>query len=265
MNDIILKLTELGFSSYEAKAYFALLQKHPSIGYEVSKIAKIPTAKIYETLTTLKNKGAIMVSNSEPVYYYPVPPETLLKRLKNDFVSKIDQLEDQLLQVEPFPEVDFTWNLTGYNAVMDKIVNLIEQAAEFLLLSIWPEEAGLIKNSVIKAQKRGVKVIIGVFGNYDLGCKNTINLEPCGVSSVNRLGKHLTVAVGDSKEVVISEIASIDNTVGIWTTTPGIVLVTKEYVKHDIWGRVLIETIGEERFKQICDNSDLLSYLIKNR
>lgn len=54
-NDIIFKLTQLGFSFYEAKAYFALLQKHLAIGYEVSKIAEIPTAKIYETLTNLKN------------------------------------------------------------------------------------------------------------------------------------------------------------------------------------------------------------------
>ncbi|WP_033165874.1 helix-turn-helix domain-containing protein [Clostridium sp. KNHs205] len=44
MNDIILKLTQFGFSTYEAKAYLALLQKNPAIGYEVSKIAKIPDA-----------------------------------------------------------------------------------------------------------------------------------------------------------------------------------------------------------------------------
>ncbi|WP_312432360.1 helix-turn-helix domain-containing protein [Lacrimispora sp.] len=49
MDDTIFKLTQFGFSTYEAKAYLALLQKNPAIGYEVSKIAKIPTAKIYET------------------------------------------------------------------------------------------------------------------------------------------------------------------------------------------------------------------------
>ena len=128
MNDIIIKLMQLGFSSYEAKAYVALLQKHPAIGYEVSKISKIPTSKIYETLINLKNKGAIMVSDSEPVNYYPIPPETLLQRLKKDFVTKIDDLEGQLSQVQPFREMDFTWNLTGYNTVIDKIVTLIDNA-----------------------------------------------------------------------------------------------------------------------------------------
>lgn len=263
MNDIINKLMQLGFSSYEAKAYVALLQKHPTIGYEVSKISKIPTSKIYETLISLKNKGAIMVSNSEPVNYYPIPPETLLKRLKNDFVTKIDDLEGKLSQVQPFREINFTWNVTGYNTVIDKIIALIDNATESLLLSVWPHEARLLQDCIRAAEKRGVKVIIGVFGSYDFGCKNTINLQQYAVSSVNRFGKYLTVTVGDSKEVIISEINHFGNTVGLWTTTPGIVLVANEYIKHDIWGRILVNAIGEDEFKQMCEDNDLLSYLIK--
>lgn len=50
MKDVILKLEQLGFSSYEAKAYYTLLRKHPANGYEISKIGKIPAAKIYDTL-----------------------------------------------------------------------------------------------------------------------------------------------------------------------------------------------------------------------
>ncbi len=263
-NNIIIKLTQLGFSSYEAKAYVALLQKHPSIGYEVSKISKIPTSKIYETLINLKNKGAIMVSNSEPVNYYPIPPETLLRRLKKDFLSKIDDLEGQLSKVQPFREIDFTWNLTGYNTVIDKITTLIDNATKSLLVSIWPHEANLLKGSIKDAETRGVKVIIGVFGSYDFGCKNTINLQQYAVSSVSRLGKHLTVTIGDSKEVVVSEINHFNNTtVGIWTTTPGIVLMATEYVKHDIWGRILEDAIGEEKFEQMCEENDLLSCINK--
>lgn len=254
---------QLGFSSYEAKAYVALLQKHPTIGYEVSKISKIPTSKIYETLINLKNKGAIMVSDSEPVNYYPIPPETLLQRLKIDFANKIDDLKGQLLQVQPFREMDYTWNITGHNTVIDKIVALIDNANKSLLLSVWPNEASLLKDSIREAEKRGVKIIIGVFGSYDFGCKNTINLQQYAVSSVNRFGKYLTVAVGDSREVVISEMNHFGNTVGIWTTTPGVVLVANEYIKHDIWGRILINAIGEEEFKQMCEDNDLLSDIIK--
>lgn len=206
-----------------------------------------------------------MASSSEPVYYSPIPPETLLARLRQDYVSKIEALEGQLKQVQPIPEVDITWNLTGYKTVIDKIVSIIENTKNSLLLSVWIDEAALIKEHVVKAEKRGVKVIAGVFGDFDLGCKYIINLEQCGTSSQNRLGKHLTVVVGDTKEVIISEIGNAEETVGVYTTTPGIVLVAKEYIKHDMWGRALIDAIGKEKFEQLCNDSELLSYIIKNR
>ncbi|MDP4144852.1 MAG: helix-turn-helix domain-containing protein [Bacillota bacterium] len=265
MNDVIFKLTELGFSSYEAKAYFALLQKNPTIGYEVSKIAKIPTSKIYETLTNLKNKGAIISSSSEPIYYSPVDPKILLEKIKYGLVTKIDDLENQLKLVQPIPNIDITWNLPGYQTVIEKIIDVIKNASKFLLLSIWPEEAAIIKDYIILAQNRGVKVIAGVFGDYDIGCRKTINLETCGVTSKKRLGKHLTVVIGDSKEVIISEIGGVEDTVGVWTNTASVILTATEYIKHDIWGKVLIDTVGIEKFNDLCSNNDILSYLIENR
>ncbi len=35
MDETINKLAQFGFSTYEAKAYLALLQKNPAIGYEI--------------------------------------------------------------------------------------------------------------------------------------------------------------------------------------------------------------------------------------
>lgn len=53
MRSILDKLEQLGFSPYEAKAYYTSLRKHPANGYEISKIGKIPASKIYETLHPL--------------------------------------------------------------------------------------------------------------------------------------------------------------------------------------------------------------------
>jgi HTH-type transcriptional regulator, sugar sensing transcriptional regulator len=136
MNDIILKLTQFGFSTYEAKAYLALLQKNPVIGYEVSKIAKIPTAKIYETLTSLKNKGAILSSSSEPVQYYPIDPKILLQRIYKEFDEKMESLNGLLTNVAPLPDVDLTWNLSGYQTIIEKIANVIQNARKDLLVSL---------------------------------------------------------------------------------------------------------------------------------
>ena len=42
MADLIEKLKEIGFNTYEAKVYVALLKKYPATGYEVAKLANIP-------------------------------------------------------------------------------------------------------------------------------------------------------------------------------------------------------------------------------
>jgi len=44
MQAIITKLSELGFSEYESKAYLALLHSNPSTAYEIAKESGIPTS-----------------------------------------------------------------------------------------------------------------------------------------------------------------------------------------------------------------------------
>jgi sugar-specific transcriptional regulator TrmB len=266
MNDLLLKLEKLGLSSYEAKALVALMQKHPANGYEISKLGKIPPAKVYETLKRLKNKGVIITDEQvEPIQYYPIPHEKLIHMLKQDYVSTIDALEHELQELQPLPNIDLSWNLEGYNTVMAKIIQVVEKSSEVLMLSIWPTEFQWVNQAVEGAKKRGVKVIMASFGDCGLTGNDVANLSKCGETSEKRLHARLTTVVADSSEVVISEMGESDRTVGVWTEIPAIVLVAKEYIKHDIWGSVLIETIGEERFKQLYSENDLLSFLIHNR
>ncbi|CUH95265.1 hypothetical protein P22_1335 [Propionispora sp. 2/2-37] len=265
MNDIILKLEQLGFSSYEAKAYYALIRKHPSNGYEISKIGKIPSAKIYETINRLKMKGAIIESTAEAGKYYPVPADKLLAKVKQEFASTIQDLEGQLRKTEPLPDIDVTLNFSGYETFAEKAVNLICNTGISLLMSVWPQEELLLKDAVTQAKKRGVTIVAGVFGQSSIESSYHVNLASCGTSSQARLGKRLNIVIGDSREVVICEAGGHGTAEGVWTTTPSIILVAKEYIKHDIWGNLLINVIGEEKFNRLCESNEMLSYLIQNR
>lgn len=266
MNDLLLKLEKLGLSSYEAKALLAIMEKHPANGYEISKLAKIPPAKIYETLKRLKNKGVIITDEQvEPIRYYPIPHEKLIHMLKQDYVTTIDALEQELQELHPLPNIDLSWNLEGYKTVIAKIIQLIEKSSRVLMLSIWPQEMPLVVNAVLEAEKRGVKVIAAVFGESELTGPYIVDLSKCGETSQKRLHSRLTTVIADSAEVIISEMGEADDTVGVWTANPSIVLIAKEYIKHDIWGSILIGALGEEKFKQLYSESDLLSFLIQNR
>lgn len=72
-----------------------------------------------------------------------------------------------------------------------------------------------------------------------------MDISNCGASSESRLKSRLTV--------------------GLWTSSPEIVLVAMEYIRHDIWGRVLIDEIGDEAFKRLCAKSPMLAYLLNSR
>jgi sugar-specific transcriptional regulator TrmB len=155
-------------------------------------------------------------------------------------------------------------NLSGYEVLIEKMLGIINMANITLFISIWPDEAVLLDSAIANAVGRGVNVITEVFGNYQLS-GDSINLKNCGESSQARLGKRLSVVVRDAEEVIIGEISEDGEAEGIWTTTPGIVLIAKEYIKHDIWGNILIDALGQSQFKQLCEENELLSYLIKNR
>jgi sugar-specific transcriptional regulator TrmB len=198
MNEMVTRLMQFGFTNYEAKAYLALLQKHPAIGYEVSKIARIPTAKIYETLARLQKKGAVYCSASQPTLYLPEDPKTLIGRLEREFSERLESLGGLLSTPDPC---------------------------------------------------------------YPFA----VNLETCGASSLKRLGKRLNTVVVDSKEVVMGELGTEDDSAGVWATTPCLVLAAKEYIRHDVWGKALIDEVGPQRFDAMCRGNDLLSYLIQQK
>ena len=59
MADLIEKLKEIGFNTYEAKVYVALLKKYPATGYEVARVANIPQSRTYDTLKALEEKSIV--------------------------------------------------------------------------------------------------------------------------------------------------------------------------------------------------------------
>jgi len=141
MDSTLAKLERLGLSSYEAKAVLALLKKHPSNGYQVGKIAGIPISKVYDVLGRLKNKGVVTADESvAPAQYYPVPADALIARLKSSYDTAIHELENDLKLITPIPELDLSWNLMGYHAVIQKAASVLKSASKTAMLSAWQKE-----------------------------------------------------------------------------------------------------------------------------
>jgi hypothetical protein len=92
-----------------------------------------------------------------------------------------------------------------------------------------------------------------------------MNISGCGESSSRRLGSRLTVASQDDDGVLVSEIRSEADTVGLWTRSREIVLIAKEYVRHDIWGRIFLDELGEGGLEHVRERSPLARILLDQR
>ena len=127
MADLIEKLKEIGFNTYEAKVYIALLKKYPATGYEVAKLANIPQSRTYDTLKVLEEKNIVVSTNTKPQTYTPIKPKQLTARYQKKINSTINFLDKHL------PEVKDNYNkpiltISGIQNIQDKIIEVIQNA-----------------------------------------------------------------------------------------------------------------------------------------
>jgi sugar-specific transcriptional regulator TrmB len=75
------RLTEVGFSKYEACAYLALLGHDDSTAVEVADRAGVPRQRIYDVLESLRAKELVMIREGRPVRHTACPPAAALSAL----------------------------------------------------------------------------------------------------------------------------------------------------------------------------------------
>ena len=120
MENIVEKLKSLGFNSYEAKVYIALLKKYPATGYEVSQLADIPQSRAYDALKSLAVDKIVITTDDKPQKYSPISPKELTQRFKRKINSTIDYLEKKLPNVkEDYNEP--LHNISGYENILTKL------------------------------------------------------------------------------------------------------------------------------------------------
>ncbi len=246
------QLGSFGFSPYEAKVYYALLQKAPLNGYEVSRLAGIPPAKVYETLQRLQQKGAVLVYTSEPTLYAPIPSADLLARLRDHTERTLQTLEETFARIKPPSDPGLTWTMSGAEHILDAMDRALSRARQQVFAALWDHEVPQLEASLRAAQARRVEMHIALYGTYPLNIPFTYDLTLCGQSAQERLGgRRLSVVVVDSQETVVVEFTGQHHDQGIWTHNSVLALLAVEYVKEEIMGRCLINELGEERYHEL--------------
>jgi len=234
MEELIQHLKDLGFNSYEAKVYLALLKNHPATGYEVSKASGVPQARSYDTLKVLENRKIVASSGTKPVTYSPINPEELLKRCERSFENSINYLRDNL----PSLSDDFVepiMNIRGSDQIFRHVVELIESAENEIFIEIWQEDFEKLRENLKRASDRGVDVKIVGYNNIDADF-GLVYQHGLGDTIENSLGGRLLIIVVDNEEGLVGTVS--DNQTpphAVFTKNPGIVLIMKEVIVHDMF------------------------------
>lgn len=240
-------------SGYEAKAYVALVAAgRPLNGYEVAKGSGVPRSTVYETLAKLVARGAAyeVRDGDDSTHYMPLPPASLVSRLRRDFDSSLESLEGSLAAVAVPPTSHLIHNLSRRDEILARACDVVAGGRRELFLSGWQEELKAVKPLVVQADRAGVDVSIMSFGPDPEPVGRTYFHQFSSPEVVQgNLGCRLLVVVADRQEVLIGGFLNGDAW-GVYADDPAVVLVAVEYVRHDIAMQLLAERVGPDKVRE---------------
>ncbi|MBN1314198.1 MAG: TrmB family transcriptional regulator [Anaerolineales bacterium] len=245
-NDPIENLIKIGFSEYEAKAYIALLRKSPVTGYELSKLSGVPRSMIYEVAGKLTNRGAAMtLGASGAIKYAAVPAEKYIDKLSREQQELELSLRDQLGSLSSAPDLEYVWNIDGYDNIMSKAIEMINQAQKRIYLALVPDTFPALKNPLKDAVQRNTQVAIYTTGELDFpGCRVIVaEVAETTLDQARGLGLILVI---DGKEVLIAEWLADTHARASWATSPLLVFIAEHHLRTDLYLPRILSLLGDQ-------------------
>jgi len=227
------RFRELGFTAYEAKAYLALLRQYPVTRYELSKNSGVPRSAIYDIIRKLESLGAVNALYVQPEKYIPLPPDQLLELLERQFNERLEEAKQSLEKFNTEIEPGHLWNIVGYKNMLHKAREMIARAQNSIYLSLWQRECLLLKDDIIKAIERGVKVIAFSFTPLDIPSDRVYSYE-IPDQKLHAIWDRKIILVVDQTELLMGEADDKHNKKTAWTDNKAIVDIATNHMILDI-------------------------------
>lgn len=156
----IAELTRLGLTTYEAKAYVALLGRDSFTAAEVARRAGIPRARIYDVMRSLIDRGFASSRPGDVIRYAAMPPAAAVGRLLDEHRSRMKEIEstgsELIERLEPefdsgrhhTEPLDFIRVLRGNATISQYAADISEKAREEILVFTKPPIALPVQENV---------------------------------------------------------------------------------------------------------------------
>lgn len=239
ITSMVERLTRLGFSLYEAKAYVGLLVHGTQTGYGLSNLTGVPQPKVYETLRRLAEQGAVIQTANKPATYSALPAEQLLHTLDTDFKQRLTDAKHDLERLAAKPTDDQRepiWKLNSFERIVARTLDALAGAKRSVYLSGSASALEPLKNAVTEASRRGVIFVVLHFGPLPFaipGGRTFRHASTEGTLYFHHQARHLAVVV-DSASTLWAVARDGKQWQGLYSQDEIFASAIKGYIRHDI-------------------------------
>lgn len=251
MESMVERLTRLGFSLYEAKAYVGLLANGEQTGYALSNLTGVPQPKVYETLRRLVEQGAVIQIAEKPAVYAPLPAEQLLGALEADFKQRLQDAKKDLEQNWPQlaeNQRDLIWKFNSFEGAIAKARAMLARATTTVYLSGNAAVLEALQDAVSEASARGVTFVVLHFGALPFaipGGRTFRHASTEGSLYSHHQARHLAVVV-DSMVALWALARDGQQWQGLYSENEIFASAIKGYIRHDIMVQRIYADLPDE-------------------
>ena len=234
------RLTQLGFSQYEARTYVGLLVAGDATGYTIANQTGVPQPKVYETLRRLVDRGAAVLVAERPARYAAVPPATLMSALEKEFAVRVEAARRSL---ESLPSSGSgarglpISRLDSLLAATSRAIDALRDARSRVYLSGRTEELKSLGPAVDEASERGVEFVIVHFGRLPFQPprgKVMRHASTEGTLYASRRSHHLAI-VADSRWALWALARDGRDWEVMYGDVPLLASLVKSFIRHDLF------------------------------
>ena len=239
----VMDLMSLGFTEYEAKVYIALLEDHPSTGYQISKRAGIPRSMVYEALGRLSGREAVLKAGEErATHYRPLPPEILLDRYIHEQERRVTSLRKYLRSIYEDKKEERLWSIKGEDTILSYANQMILRAEREVLLVLADPHLEILSGEICEAHNRGLVIGALLTGEGELGCGEVARHPPLE-SEMQELTGMLVVVVDQEEALISSSNEGLSATI---TNNRHLALIARQFVWMELFAQRIYKQIGND-------------------
>lgn len=236
-------LQAIGFTENEAKTYLALLREYPATGYQVSKNSGVPRSIVYEVLSRLHTRGAVLESiEGRATLYRPLDPEILLNEHQHAIRSVIENLKPKLASVYANQVEQKTWTILDRETIFAYARQMLHGAEQEVFLVINDDHYTILGPVLHDLDQKGIDLNILATGEavIEIG---TLAYHPPLESEMQGLTNTLVV-LADQTEVLIADTA--DSPSATITSNPNLIMIARQFIWMEFFTQRIYSQIGAD-------------------